>query len=240
MIKTTPSAGVAYGLRPATIIDGDRSLLGHSRTMSPTRWWNEHQGRIPDGYLQLIALEADATHVVHFHPAFVPGLLQTREYADAISLSTHVTPVPHDFSERLVDVRMQRQRELFDPANPVDATFILDESAILRPVGSAAVMRRQLNHLSEVLDRPRVTLILLPLDGPPHAGLGAGGFMLLTTAGNKTLFFEGPTGNFWYDLRTRPELVDQFSGLAERLVQRGSNRLTTDILQSALTGDGLT
>jgi hypothetical protein len=205
-------------------------------SISKTRWWHEYRDRIPDGYLHLIATEADATRIVHFHPTFIPGLLQTREYADAISVSTHLSPVPPAFSELLVDVRMRRQRELFGMTDPVDATFILDESTILRPVGSADIMRRQLDHLINLLVHPHVTLILIPFDGPPHAGLGAGGFMLLKANGNETLFFEGPVGNVWYDLHTRPDLVSQYSALADRLALRGNRQSTGSILASAASG----
>src|ERR1700742_4557588 len=96
------------------------------------------------------------------------GLLQTAGYACAVlreMFPRHST----EQIERLVDLRMARQRRLEDNP-PLELWAILDEAVIRRPVGGNAVMRAQLKHLLVMTSRPGMTLQVLPFSCGAHAG----------------------------------------------------------------------
>jgi hypothetical protein len=74
-----------------------------------------------------------------------------------------------DQIERLVDLRIERQRRLDDDP-PIELWAILDEAVVRRPVGGKPVMRQQLQHLLDMSRRPGLTLQVLPFDCGAHAG----------------------------------------------------------------------
>jgi hypothetical protein len=109
----------------------------------------------------------------------VPGLLQTEDYARAIFRgSRQITS--KDAIDRHVAVRMGRQIRLI-AEEPVQLWAILDESALLRPIGGAEVMRAQLRWLVERAALPNVTLQILPLSVGAHPGID-GAFTILDFA----------------------------------------------------------
>jgi hypothetical protein len=93
----------------------------------------------------------------NFEPLLVPGLLQTEEYArEVLAVEGHDSR-----AEGLVELRMHRQ-ELLERSKPPSLHFILDEAVIRRVVGGPDVMRRQLNHLRELAQRPNITVRIMP------------------------------------------------------------------------------
>ena len=106
----------------------------------------------------------------------IHGLLQTTDYALTVLRELR----PRDTEEqirRVVDLRMQRQR-LLDQDPPLEAWIILDEGAIRRSIGGAAIMRHQLEHLVKASRWPNVTLQVLAFECGAHAGL-TGPFAIL-------------------------------------------------------------
>jgi hypothetical protein len=95
----------------------------------------------------------------------VAGLLQTEAYARHIIRSySRVEPIAPGMVERLVRVRMQRQRVLERRPAP-QLSVVLDESVLGRRVGDAAVMYEQLQRLARDAERPNLSIRILPLDG---------------------------------------------------------------------------
>lgn len=132
-------------------------------------WWADYDDVLPSGFDVFVGLEAEAKAVRVYEANFVPGLLQTREYATAILRGLHPRD-SEDQIDRLVELRLLRQRKL-DEATPLDLWLILDESAVRRCVGGPAVLRRQLEHLVKASTWSNVGLQVLPLDAGAHAGL---------------------------------------------------------------------
>ncbi|MEO3776786.1 helix-turn-helix transcriptional regulator [Micromonospora sp. B11E3] len=118
--------------------------------------------------------EQRAVRLRNFEPCLVPGLLQTEEYARAIISAGGL--YRGDQLDQLVSVRMGRQR-LLHRDDPPECVFVIDESALRRPVGGPAAMDRQLGRLLEVVELPHVQLHVLPLSVGAHASMG-GGFVL--------------------------------------------------------------
>ncbi|HZR52449.1 MAG TPA: helix-turn-helix transcriptional regulator [Streptosporangiaceae bacterium] len=132
-------------------------------------WWADYDDVLPSGFDVFVGLEAEAKAVRVYEANFVPGLLQTRDYAMAILHGLH----PRDSEEqieRLVELRLLRQRKL-DEETPLDLWLILDEAAIRRCIGGSVVMRRQLEHLIKAGAWPNVGLQILPFEAGAHAGL---------------------------------------------------------------------
>ncbi len=190
-------------------------------------WWKAFHEVVPGGYLDLIAAEEDAAEIVHFHPTFVPGLLQTRQYATALIPSTSLKDLSEEDVEGLVEVRMMRQRSALDGVRRRRLIFVLDESCLYRPVGSAATMHSQLNHLLEMCAHPAVQVSVVPFRAELHPGL-LGPFMLLRSADGfeDVVCFEWQRGNTL--VRSDPDLARRYGLLADRLVDAdpdGTERL---------------
>jgi uncharacterized protein DUF5753 len=188
-------------------------------------WWKDYVETIPDGYLDLLVAEEDASRIVHFHPTLVPGLLQTAGYARAVTPTTSVKSMTPVDVTVLVQVRMLRQRAAFDESRPKNFVFLLDETALYRAVGMPSVMREQLNHLLEMVDHPGVRLIVVPRV-QPHPGL-LGSFMLMQYGGGipDVLCFEWQLGNIV--IRDKPHLVDRYRALADSLSEIDQNGAST-------------
>lgn len=144
-------------------------LTGLGRTASRRGWWDAFADATSDEYSALIALESDAESERHFAPIILPGLLQTEEYALAITRASVLIAPPGEIA-RLSQVRMNRQKVLTRD-KPLTLHVVIDESVLRRQVGGPEVMQGQLAHLAEMAARPNVTLQVLPLTAGPHLAL---------------------------------------------------------------------
>ena len=142
-------------------------------------WLHAYQSELPEQYTTFIGFEGEAESASDYESLFVPGLLQTEDYARAVI--TGVLPfASRDEVERRVEVRMERQ-EVLRGANPLQLWGIVDEAALRRQVGSRAVMRAQFRHLTEASEFPNITFQIIPFDAGAHAGM-PGSFIVLQFA----------------------------------------------------------
>ena len=138
-------------------------------------WWKAYSDALPDLHTRYIGLEAEATASSIWSPEVVSGLLQAQDYAREVLRTANGTTPPGEI-ERMVEARTVRQRLLQrDP--PFELTAVMDESVLMRRMGTDAVMVRQIDRLLEVSEYPNVSLRILPLDGV-HPVV-AGGFIVL-------------------------------------------------------------
>jgi transcriptional regulator with XRE-family HTH domain len=155
-----------------------QEFLDLARVARRRAWWNEYKEVLPPKFLEFIGLEADAHVHRNFQSVAVPGLLQTRAYAEAVVVGT----APHDLDretvERIVAVRLRRRTGVLDRDDPPHILAILDESVIRRIVGSPAVMREQLDFLVECAARPNVTVRVLPFSAGPHPVMAGASLIL--------------------------------------------------------------
>ena len=129
-------------------------------------WWNDYADALSPDYMEIIGLEAEAASALVWQAVAIPGLLQTEEYARAIHTAHQqvvLTPPPGVF-ERRVTVRMIRQEVLVTRNPPLELSAVIDESVLLRKVGSREVMSAQLRHLAEMAQLPNIDLRILPLE----------------------------------------------------------------------------
>jgi transcriptional regulator with XRE-family HTH domain len=134
-------------------------LLALCREQDTPGWFQQHGSRLPKQLMTLIDHENKAVAISVFEAIFVPGLLQTGEYARAV-ISRNVN-VPPDEVEDRVAARLGRQ-SLFSRERPARFTFYLHESVLRTPVGGLAVMAEQLRHLRRMSTRSYLTLRVVP------------------------------------------------------------------------------
>jgi transcriptional regulator with XRE-family HTH domain len=143
-------------------------LLNLVRRAEERGWWTRQPG-LPALWRSLIDFEAKATRVQNYQALFVPGLLQTAEYARAIIQGVAPTLSEAEL-ENLVAARMARQTVLTRARAP-QFLAVVDEGALRRPIGEPGVMYRQLHHLLGAAAQPSVTLRVVPLAAGAHVGL---------------------------------------------------------------------
>jgi transcriptional regulator with XRE-family HTH domain len=138
-------------------------LLALAQDAEQRGWWEDFTDTVSEDYQQFIGLEHEATWMAIWHVEFLPGLLQTESYARHIIGSyDRVEPIPPSAVTRLVRVRLRRQQVL--ERQGLNVNIVLDESILLRRVGTNQVMNEQLQRLVKDGERERTTLQVLPLD----------------------------------------------------------------------------
>ncbi|MEE1790478.1 helix-turn-helix transcriptional regulator [Streptomyces sp. BE308] len=158
----------AYGVRDIQL----RALLevlAGSAGGGGTGWWHAYRGLIPPQYRDFISLESQARTARTLETSVVPGLLQTAEYARAVTHAS-LDGLPSGQLDSLVEVRLTRQRVLWAKP-PLHFTAVLDEAVLRREVGGPEVMKDQLAHLTRVAQLPHVQLQLLPFKVGGYVGL---------------------------------------------------------------------
>lgn len=133
-------------------------------------WWHRYNDIIPSWFNDYVGLEESASRIQKYEHQFVPGLLQTEDYARAVM--THGRPeYADDDVERRVALRRRRQRILARPDAP-RFWAILDESVLLRPVGGRSVQRAQIQALLEATALPHISVQVLTFERNTNAAEG--------------------------------------------------------------------
>jgi transcriptional regulator with XRE-family HTH domain len=177
-------------------------------------WWHSYTDILPNWFEVYIGLEEAASRIRAYEVQFVPGLLQTEDYARAVTLLGHPDAPGHEV-ERRVGLRMRRQ-SLLTAEDPPHLWAVVDEAVLRRPLGGASAMRQQLQHLLEVTEMPNVTLQVVPFELGGHAAAG-GPFSILRFAERDlpdVVYLEQLTSALYLDKR---EDVDHYLAVMERL-----------------------
>ncbi|PZH16910.1 transcriptional regulator [Streptomyces sp. NTH33] len=188
------------------------SLMQMAKDSRQQGWWHSF-GDIP--YSVYIGLETDAASLRIYDPQVVPGLLQTRQYAEALVSGALPETAPADIEKR-VQVRMRRQERISATENPLRLWTVLDEAALRRVVGSRSLMREQLEHLVEQSRLPHVTVQVIPFDMGAHPGLN-GQYAILEfpdTADSSVVYIEGVTSDLYLE---KANDVQKYSVMYEHL-----------------------
>ena len=154
-------------------------MLASAQDANAPGWWSKYGDLLPDWFEEYLGLEGAASVVRTFELQFVHGLFQTESYARAVTLLGHKT-APAEEIDRRVSLRIKRQDIMASP-EPPQVWSVMDESVLRRPVGGRAVMRAQLDRLTEMARLPQVTIQVIPFGGGGHAAAG-GSFTLLRFA----------------------------------------------------------
>lgn len=145
-------------------------LLDLARAARQPGWWRHYSDVAPPALLELIDYESAASGVRQFETTFVPGILQTEEYASAVLQVFYGEESVSEKVASLVDLRTRR-RDLLTSLNAPSFIFVLDESVIVRLVGSQSATRQQLEHLVNMAKLPNVTIRIVPFRAGLHPGM---------------------------------------------------------------------
>lgn len=148
--------------------DAAAQLEALRRKADEPGWWQDYGDILSEAVQMLIELEADASWIRTYEGEIIPGLLQTRDYAERIitAASPHVRVADID---RYLELRMRRQKRLNDGLR---VTAIVGEAAIRQQVGGPAVLREQLRHITRTVREHDVTVQIVPFTADAHAALG--------------------------------------------------------------------
>ncbi|MDQ3990602.1 MAG: helix-turn-helix domain-containing protein, partial [Actinomycetota bacterium] len=156
-----------YGVSEERTRDG---LIRLSEDVWRKGWWDAYANTVDRRYIDLLWLDARAERLRTYGAMLVPGLLQTREYAETLIRNMATADTPEGQIGKMIELRMTRQQMLGGDA-PISFAAVVDESVLRRVIGGPEVMRGQLAQLREVAERPNVELRVLPLPRGEHAGL---------------------------------------------------------------------
>ncbi|MER5267094.1 helix-turn-helix transcriptional regulator [Actinosynnema sp. NPDC002837] len=199
-----------YGVDDA----GERAkFLDMVRRSNSPGWWHRYTDLMPDWFHDFVGLEEAASRILIYETQFVPGLLQTEDYAMAIASHGRPELVTPDVRRR-VSLRMQRQRILSRPGAP-RVWAVIDESVLYRAIGGREVLINQLDHLLSVTKDGPVTLQVVPF---PLAGYAAKGPFAMLRFGEPDLpdivYLEHLAGALYLD---KLEELEIYSRVFDRL-----------------------
>lgn len=207
-------------------------LLTLARDANNPGWWHRFGDVLPSWFQSYLGLEAAASLIRTYEVQFIPGLLQSRDYARAVVLLGH-GKAPEEEVERRVNLRLARQ-ELWNRSNPPQLWAVIDEAALRRPMGGPEVMRGQLTALIEATERPQVRLQIIPFHAGGHAAAG-GAFTMLRFPDQDlpdVVYVEQLTSALYLDKR---DDVDHYAAAMETLcVEAEPPDRTTAILNEIL------
>ncbi len=208
------------------------ALLTLVREANQAGWWHSFSDAMPNWFQTYVGLEEAAALIRTYQVQFIPGLLQTEDYARAIMLLNR----PHmDASEvdRRIGVRMRRQKLIADGDGP-RLWAVVDEAALRRPVGGPAVMKVQIQRLIDAAEMPNVVVQVMPFRFGGHAA-ESGAFTILRFPEQDlpdVVYLEQLTSALYLDKR---DDVDQYIQVMERLsVDSQTPESSIELLSSLL------
>ncbi|MGH3882297.1 MAG: helix-turn-helix domain-containing protein [Pseudonocardiaceae bacterium] len=177
-------------------------------------WWHRYTDMVADWFENYLGLEESASRIQTYELQFLPGLMQTEDYARAIATRGWFQ-LENQRAERQVAMRMRRQALLARPDAP-KLWAVIDESVLHRPIGGRRVMLAQIEHLLALTKRPNITLQVVPY---PLSGYAAEGpFSMLRFAEPElpdVVYIEHLSGALYLDKRSETEL---YSRVFDRLM----------------------
>jgi transcriptional regulator with XRE-family HTH domain len=197
----------------------------HAASREPA-WWDDYRDSIALTYLNYVGFEAGAASIRQFQIGFIPGLLQTGEYAQAVTAIGNVDPenVP-----KIAGLRLRRQAELAKRSARPRQSFVIDEGVIRRHVGISkdrAIMPTQLRAIADRAERDEMlTVRVIPFDAGEHPGQ-FGSFTLLE--------FEGDVADVLY-LDSGRGLINMIDAEDSQMAEYADD--FDELLDLALTGE---
>jgi transcriptional regulator with XRE-family HTH domain len=141
-------------------------------------WWERYDGNtLRSWFAPFVGLEQGASQIRIYEAQLIPGLLQTKEYAEAVTRRGTAERAEAEIAH-YVELRMSRQAVLHREPDPLRLWVVLDEAVLRRVVGSLTVMRDQLRHLAAMTRHPKITVQVVPYAHGAHPGM-VGRFQIL-------------------------------------------------------------
>ena len=195
-----------YGVGP----EEKEHLLSLAEQANRPGWWHRYHDILPEWFQAYVGMEEAARSIRVYESQFVPGLLQTEDYASAV---ISYGDFPIEEAERHVVLRKERQRRFRE--GKLKLWAVLDEAALRRPVAGTGIQLEQLRYLREQSERPALTLQVVPYGVGGYAA--PTGFSILRFAERDlpdVVYVENLTSALYLDKQAE---VDQYLLAMERL-----------------------
>ena len=209
------------------------ALLNLAREANTPGWWHAYSDVLSAWLEPYVGLEAAASVIRTYQIQFVPGLLQTEAYAQA--LIRQGAAASDEEIARRSELRASRQEILRRPGAP-QLWVVVDEGALRRPVGSREIVREQLKYLAEMAEHPAVTLQILPFATGAHPAMG-GAFTILRFAEPDVadvVYIEQLTRALYLD---KPTEVDSYLEIMSQLCLLAESAASTGKLLQQILSD---
>lgn len=207
-----------YGVADTELV---RILTQAARGSKGQAWWSPYKDLVSPQFAQYLGHEGSASSIRVSHPFLIPGLLHTADYAAALLRAHRVV------DDRIVDLRMARQENLYGGMHSPEIEFVFGEEALYRLTGGPAVMRDQLLHLLEVSTRSGISVQIVPFSSGAHPGL-LGPFVLLglDDSAEDLLFVESVGGDLLSrdDREKIDQFIEYFEAVRELALSRAGSR----------------
>ena len=179
-------------------------LMELAREARQPGWWTKYDDL---KIAPLIGMEQAATAITNFEMYYVPALLQTEDYAQAI-IKGIAPKIGEEILSQRVEVRMMRQKLLFQP-KPPKYRVLLDEAVLHRHVGGPAVMKVQLDKILSFAREERAAVQVIPYEVGAY-GAADSNFIYLEFAGTMLpdlVFVEGLVSQLYLE---RPDELGRY------------------------------
>ena len=209
------------------------ALMALAREANVPGWWQSYSDILPNWLEPYFGLEAAASFIRTYELQFVPGLLQTEDYARSVIRLGNV--LSEEEVARRTEVRVNRKKVL-EREDPPRKWAVIDEAALCRPIGGRAVMREQIRHLISMCEHPAVTIQVLPFSAGGHPALG-GPFTILRFAEpdlRDVVYIEQLTSALYLD---RSAEVDSYLEVMEQLCLQADQVARTPAVLSRILKD---
>lgn len=194
-----------------------KAMKGLAQQANTKNWWHEYDDLIPANFDVYVGLETAAKGIVSYQPDLIPGLLQTPDYARALTRSGLPDDPPEEI-ERWVQLKIRRQLLVTRKVRPAALELIIHEGAIRRVVGGPRVMSAQVRYLAEVGARANIEVRVLPFAAGIPIGDPVGAFVMLRLVGDArtVVYVETFTGDLYLE---KSVSVQRYADAYEKMKQ---------------------
>lgn len=178
-------------------------------------WWMAFSDTIPDWFATYVDLESDADQIWKYTSELVDGLLQTPEYAEAVTRAAY-PKLTDDEVRRSVELRLARQARL-SREKPAELHVVSSEAALRWAVGGGDVMRGQVRHLAAIARQPNIHIQVLPFSVGAHPGMKSPFVLLRFPEGFDDMdcvYLENENGELWQE---RPGDIARYTDVFNRV-----------------------
>lgn len=218
-----------YGVSQAEL----GALVQQAKRSAEPSWWAPYADVVEEWFAFFLGSEGEAVREFNYEQLVVPGLLQTRDYAAA--LTTASRSVSERDRQKVAALRLERQRRLADP-DPLMLHVVIEESVLWRPIGGREVLRAQLRHLVEMAALPHVDIQVVPTGIGAHSGMDGKFILLEFDEFSPGVFLEGhPVLGARYDVED-PKLTETYASIAKALRDEAfDQRQSNEFIESVIT-----
>lgn len=165
-------------------------------------WWTQYEDIELDPYL---AFEQVAIAITSFSTFYIPGLLQTEEYARSI-IRTIAPRMDPDVLKQRIEVRMRRQELLESDSRP-RYRALLDEAVLHNRIGGSAIMAAQLEKVADAAREGKTVVQVIPFSAGMSAAAQDSNFILWEFDEEQqhppVVFVEGLIGNQYLEQKAQ-------------------------------------